>query len=123
MLGLIYSYNEAFEKEAEKLVQIAMTSESFEEMIASEYGYAGENLAAAERADDRMGQMMTLFDKAGTNANIRETAWAGFNAVVEYFDWFSATNAEDEDAKRAEKSLSGVWAQNAFDTVSKFVSA
>jgi len=123
VLGLIYQYNEAFETEAEKLVQIAMTSESFEEMIAKEYGYEGENLAAAERADDRMGQMMTLFDKAGTNASIRGTAWAGFNAVVEYFDWFSATNAEDEDAKRAEKSLSGVWAQNAFDTVSKFVGA
>lgn len=123
VLGLIYTYNEAFEKEAEKLVQVTMNSESFEEMIAAEYGYDGENLAAAERADERMGQMMTLFDTAGTNAKIRDTAWAGFNAIVEYFDWFSATNAEDEDAKRAEKSLSGVWAQGAFDTVSRFVSA
>lgn len=121
VLGLIYEYNEAFEKEAEKLVQISMTSESFEEMIAKEYGYEGENLAAAERADERMGRMMNLFDTAGTNANIRDTAWAGFNAIVEYFDWFSATTAEDADAKRAEKSLSGVWAQDAFSTVSKFV--
>lgn len=123
VLGLIHKYNEAFEQEAEKLVQVSMTSESFEEMIAAEYGYAGENMAAAERADERLGQMMTLFDKAGTNANIRETAWAGFNAIVEYFDWFSATTAEDEDAKRAEKSLSGAWATDAFNVVSKFVAA
>ena len=123
VLGLIYEYNEAFEAEAEKLVQISMTSESFEEMIAKEYGYKGDNLAAAERADERLGRMMNLFDTAGTNANIRDTAWAGFNAIVEYFDWFSATTAEDADAKRAEKSLSGAWAQDAFSTVSKFVAA
>lgn len=121
VLGLIYRYNEAFEAEAEKLVQVSLTSESFEEMIANEYGYDGENLAAAERADERIGQMMTLFDTAGTNDNIRDTAWAGFNAIVEYFDWFSATNAEDEDAKRAEKSITGAWATEAFATVSRFV--
>lgn len=123
VLGLIHRYNEAFEAEAERLVQVGMTSESFEEMISAEYGYDGENMAAAERADERIGQMMTLFDTAGTNANIRETAWAGFNAIVEYMDWFSATNAEDEDAKRAEKSITGTWATDAFQTVSKFVTA
>lgn len=123
VLGLIYKYNEAFEAEAERLVQISMTSESFEEMIAKEYGYDGDNMAAAERADERIGQMMTLFDTAGTNGNIRDTAWAGLNAIVEYFDWFSATNADDEDAKRAEKSLSGTWATSAFDTVNRFVTA
>lgn len=123
VLGLIYKYNEAFEQEAEHLVQISMNSESFEEMISAEYGYDGENMAAAERADERLGQMMTLFDTAGTNDNIRDTAWAGFNAIVEYFDWFSATTAEDEDAKRAEKSLAGTWSTQAFDVVSKFVTA
>ena len=123
VLGLIYEYNKAFEAEAEKLVQISMTSESFEEMIAAEYGYSGDNLAAAERADERIGRMMNLFDAAGTNDNIRDTAWAGLNAIVEYFDWFSATNAEDADTKRAEKSLSGAWAQDAFNTVSRFVAA
>ena len=123
VLGLIHKYNEAFEAEAEKLVQISMTSESFEEMIAAEYGYDGENLAAQERSDERIGQMMTLFTTAGTNANIRDTAWAGFNAIVEYFDWFSATTAEDEDTRRAEKSLSGTWAQSAYDTVTQFVGA
>jgi len=123
VLGLIYKYNEAFEQEAEKLVQVMLTSDAFEEMISKEYGYDGDNLAAAERADERIGQMMTLFDTAGTNGNIRGTAWAGFNAIVEYFDWFSATTAEDEDTKRAEKSLAGTWATQAFDTVSRFVSA
>lgn len=123
VLGLIYQYNEVFEQEAERLVQTSMTSETFEEMIAAAYGYDGDNMAAAERADERLGQMMTLFDTAGTNANIRETAWAGLNAIVEYFDWFSATNAEDEDTKRAEKSLSGAWATDAFATVSRFITA
>ena len=123
VLGLIYRYNAAFEEEAERLVQISMTSESFEEMIAAEYGYGGENMAAAERADERLGQMMTLFTEAGTNAGIRDTAWAGFNAIVEYFDWFSATSAEDENVKRAEKSLVGTWASEAFATVSRFVKA
>lgn len=123
VLGLIYKYNEAFEQEAEKLIQVSMNSESFEEMIAKEYGYDGDNMAAAERADERIGQMMTLFDTAGTNDAIRDTAWAGFNAIVEYFDWFSATTAEDEDAKRAEKSLTGTWSTQAFDTVTRFVTA
>lgn len=123
VLGLIHKYNEAFEAEAEKLVQVSMTSDIFEEMIVANYGYDGENIAAAERADERVGQMMTLFNEAGTNANIRDTAWAGFNAIVEYFDWFSATNAEDEDAKRAEKSIAGTWATDAFSTVSRFVNA
>ena len=123
VLGLIYEYNDAFEAEAERLVQISMNSESFEEMIAKEYGYDGDNLAAAERADERLGQMMHLFDAAGTNERIRDTAWAGFNAIVEYFDWFSATNAEDEDVKRAEKSLAGTWATSAFDAVTRFVNA
>lgn len=122
ILGLIYKYNEAFEQEAERLVSTTMTEVQFEELIAANYGPKEDSgLAAQTRAEQRMGQMVTLFSEAGTNEKIRDTAWAGLNAITEYYDWFSDTRSEDPDKTRAVKSLNGEWATEAYNLIKPFV--
>lgn len=122
VLDLVYEYNEAFEEAAQRLVDATMTEIQFEEIIARTYGpKADSGLAAQSRAEARVGQMVTLFSEAGTNDAIRNTAWAGFNAVTEYYDWFSDTRSEDPEKQRAVKSLEGTWATEAYGLMDAFV--
>jgi phage/plasmid-like protein (TIGR03299 family) len=124
ILGLIYEYNDAFEQEAQRLIDTAMVEKQFEEVIWNAYGPDPEaNSAAQDRAANRIGQMITLFSEAGTNANICDTAWAGFNAITEYYDWFSDTRSDDPQATRAVKSLNGEWATEAYDLMNRYALA
>jgi phage/plasmid-like protein (TIGR03299 family) len=123
-LDLVFAYQEAFQEEANRLIDTTMTEMQFMDLIAEAYGPKEDSgLAAQTRAEERVGQMATLFTEAGTNANIRDTAWAGFNAITEYFDWFSATRSEDPETTRAIKSLDGEWATSAFNLVNEFTLA
>lgn len=124
ILGLIYKYNEAFEQEAQRMIDAAMVEKQFEELVQENFGAKEDSgLAAQTRAEERVGQMITLFSEAGTNANIRDTAWAGFNAITEYQDWYSETRSDDPQVTRATKSLNGEWATQAYNLVDRWMLA
>lgn len=124
ILGLIYKYNEAFEQEAQRMIDATMVEAQFEELVQENFGAKeSSSMAALARAEERVGQMVTLFSEAGTNANIRDTAWAGFNAITEYQDWFSETRSDDPERTRATKSLSGEWATQAYNLVDRWMLA
>jgi hypothetical protein len=61
-----------------------------------------------ERKSERL---QWLFTEADTQANIRGTAWAAFNAIGEYYDWYQAVRGSertaDADATRFARSLDG----------------
>lgn len=122
VLGLIYEYQEAFEAEAQALIDTSMNQSEFERMVNMTWGpKVDSNLAAQTRAEERIDEMLRLFsDKGNTVDGIADTAWAGFNAITEYFDWFSPTRSEDEDLQRATKSLDGVWATDALTVVKQY---
>lgn len=106
MLGMSFAYIEGFQEQAEQLIQTTLTQSRFEEIIVNEFG-AGKDAAPATvtRTENKLEQMSELFADAMTQEGIRETAWAGFNALTEWFDHFSPTRGDDADGSRAIKAL------------------
>lgn len=111
VLGLSAAYQEEFTRTAEALVNTRLTNQMFEEIITANWGpedNASKN--AQTRWDDKRDQLMRLFKTADTQANIRGTAWAGYNAIVEYADWGTPVrNTATVDVERAQfaRSLDG----------------
>jgi phage/plasmid-like protein (TIGR03299 family) len=79
-----------FKKSGELLLSQPMVDSEFKAIVDKLYPLGGESLAAQSRYDTRMGTMRRLFNESETNANIRGTAWAGFQAVSEYAEHFTS---------------------------------
>lgn len=105
-LNFTFNYLEGFQAEAEQLINTTLTQSAFEQLIEREFG-AGADAAAATvtRSDRKIEKMAELFADANTQEGIRNTAWAGLNALTEWYDHFSPTRGEDRDAARATKAL------------------
>lgn len=101
-LELTFNYLDAFQEDAQRLIQTTMTQTTFEEMIAKEFGAPKDAPAATlTRTDNKLDKMAELFADAQTQEGIRNTAWAGFNALTEYADHFVPTRGDDRDTARA----------------------
>lgn len=89
-LDFSWNYLNGFHQEAEQLINTTLTQAKFEEIIEREFG-PGEDAAkaTATRAAGRLETMKMLFADANTQEGIRDTAWAGLNALTEYWDHFS----------------------------------
>ena len=105
-LDLSFSYLDGFQKEAERLINTTMTQVQFEEIITAAYG-PGEDAGAAARtrAERKVEQMSELFSDALTQDGIRDTAWAGLNAITEWYDYFSPVRGDNRETSRATKAL------------------
>jgi phage/plasmid-like protein (TIGR03299 family) len=102
MMGLTFDYLDEFQVAAERMIQTEMTQSTFEQIIAREFGAKPDApTATVTRAENKMDQMVQLFTEADTNANIRGTAWAGFNALTEWYDHFAPTRGDARDTARA----------------------
>ncbi|WP_331752777.1 DUF945 domain-containing protein (plasmid) [Streptomyces sp. NBC_00637] len=102
-LDTLLDWQNAFEREAERLLNTPLTLGQFEtvahrvfETPAMPGKTQQKNIAA------RMATLRTLFEVAATQENIRGTAWAGWNAIGEYLDHFGRSNV----SLRAANSLS-----------------
>lgn len=108
-LEFTFDYIDGFQEEAEKLINTTVTQAQFERLIEREFGASkGTPNATATRAQNKLDQMAELFADAHTQAGIRETAWAGLNALTEWYDHFSPvrTNGLGADAdSRSKKAL------------------
>jgi phage/plasmid-like protein (TIGR03299 family) len=101
-LNLSFNYLDAFNVEAERLIQTALTQQRFEEIISKAFGAAEDApKASITRADIKLDKMSELFADAQTQTGIRDTAWAGFNALTEWYDHFSEARGTDPEASRA----------------------
>ncbi len=105
-LGLTFKYAEVFEREAEQMIQQSLTDAQFAQIIGklwtTESGSKRSATITANRADVLTG----LFADAPTNASIRGTRWAGYQAITEYLDFFAPV-AGGTDTARAERVASG----------------
>lgn len=110
MLDLSFGWMEGFQEEAEQMIQTTLTQQRFEEIIAKEFG-AGEDAAAATqtRVEKKLDKMAELFADSFTHEGVRETVWAGFNALTEWNDHFSPTRGETPDTDRAIKAVTDPW--------------
>lgn len=124
-LDLTFKYLDTFQEEANRLVQATMTQIQFEEIVVAAFG-AKEDAAQATktRADSKIDEMVSLFADARTQKPIADTAWAGFNALTEWFDHQSPARGDVESSRALNAVLySEKWKTEAFRLMSDFVSA
>lgn len=99
-LGLTFAYVEAFEDEAERLIQTTLSDSAFDALMEATFGPldpdASERVKQADT--DRHETLSFLFHEADTQAGIRGTAWAGYQAVVEYVDHYAPVRATGDRA-------------------------
>lgn len=105
-LDISFRYLDEFQEQAERLINTAMTQAQFEAIIEQEFG-AQEDAGAATvtRAEKKIEEITNLFAEAQTQDGIRDTAWAGFNALTEWSDHFAPTRGENKDIARAAKAV------------------
>ena len=107
-LGLTFEYVEAFEAEAERLIQTTLTDGQFDDLIETTFGPLDPDASErSKQADaDRHDVLSFLFHDADTQAGIRGTAWAGYQAVAEYVDHYAPVRAKtDVSTARAKRLL------------------
>lgn len=111
-LGLTHVYQEAFEAEAEKMIQETLTTAKFMDIVKDIFPAPANDAPAATtgRYKEKVDTIGRLFGDAHTNEAIRNTRWAGYQAVTEYLDHFAPAQttkwaATEQDA-RAIRSLS-----------------
>lgn len=102
-----YSYLDGFQAQAEQLINTELTQSRFDEIITGAFGVADDAPAATKtRTENKLDEISALFNDARTQANIRNTAWAGLNALTEWYDHFSPVRAaESESSSRSRKAL------------------
>jgi phage/plasmid-like protein (TIGR03299 family) len=110
-LGLTFKYAEEFEKAAERMVQAEMTLRELRDVVDTMWPVtADDSKRKTTNADQRWGQISYLFEQADTQAHIRGTRWAGYNALTEYVNHAAPSRGKTEDDKRqarAERIISG----------------
>jgi phage/plasmid-like protein (TIGR03299 family) len=102
-LSLSFAYVDAFEREAQALIQTEMKNADFVKVATSLYPEPeGDSKAAMTRWENRIDLLGDIFtgtvdiDNApNTSENIRNTAWAGLNAFTEYLDWYRTARGGD----------------------------
>jgi hypothetical protein len=107
-LGLTFQYVEAFEAEAERLIQTTLTDGQFDDLIEAALGPLDPDASErSKQADSERHTVLSfLFHDASTQAGIRGTAWAGYQAVAEYVDHYAPVRAKgDPAAARARRLL------------------
>lgn len=89
-LDFTFGYLDGFQQQAEQLINTTLTQNQFDEIILNAYGAPeGAPAATHTRTNNKLEQMSELFADADTQAGIRDTAWAGLNALTEWYDHFS----------------------------------
>lgn len=105
-LGLTFKYLEAFEAEAERMVQETLTHGQFMDIISREFGAADDASKRAKTNAERvLDDLQQLFADANTQAGIRNTRWAGYQSLIEYADHIAPVRGDEK--ARAERVLSG----------------
>lgn len=108
-LDFTFDYLDGFQEQAERLINTTLTQNQFEEIIARNFG-APEDAPGSTitRTENKLDQMAQLFADAHTQEGIRDTAWAGLNALTEWYDHFSPVRGAgvvSEEVLRSRKAI------------------
>jgi phage/plasmid-like protein (TIGR03299 family) len=107
-LDLVWKHFAAFEAEAEKMLNEALTLGEFEKITAQLWPLADDaSDIAKNNAKQRGASLRYLIRDADTQKAITGTRWAGYQAITEYLDHYApAKNA----TVRATRALTGTGA-------------
>lgn len=105
-LEFTFDYLEGFQEEAERLINTTLTQAQFDEIITREFGVSDDAPASTiTRTENKLDQMSQLFADAFTQEGIRNTAWAGLNALTEWYDHFSPVRANGKGTDNEARSI------------------
>lgn len=105
-LDMSFNYLGTFQEEAEQLINTTMTQSQFEAIISKEFGAPeGAGKQTVARAASKLEELSALFAEASTHEGVRDTAWAGFNALAEWSDHYQHTRGEGKELTRARNAV------------------
>jgi phage/plasmid-like protein (TIGR03299 family) len=109
-LQLTFNYVDEWSTAMEKLITTTMTNDQFDAIVRDLYAPKKDDVAksTATMFDQRRDRLNGLFAVAETQENVRGTAYAGFQALVEDLDWFTSTRnvpAADKDTYMFQRSI------------------
>jgi phage/plasmid-like protein (TIGR03299 family) len=118
-MGLMWRYLDAFQAEAEKMINESLTMGQFEKVVAQLWPLVDD---ASEQTKNnhkkRSATLRYLVRDADTQKAIKGTRWAGYQAITEYVDHFAPTK---DASTRANRAVSGPVAElkaRAFELLS-----
>ncbi|MEY8042617.1 DUF932 domain-containing protein [Saccharopolyspora cebuensis] len=102
-LGLIWEYCEAFEAEAERMINAELSTAGFRNVIRQVWP-VDDNAPVRTRnnAERRTDELLRLWREADTQRRIAGTRWGGLQALTEYLDHFQPAR---DDSVRAHRVL------------------
>jgi phage/plasmid-like protein (TIGR03299 family) len=118
-LGLVWTYLDGLQAEAERMINETLTMGEFEKVVADLWPLADDASEQTKRNHrKRSATLRYLIRDADTQAAIKGTRWAGFQAITEYIDFY----APAKDASlRAARAVTGPVAElktRAFELLS-----
>jgi phage/plasmid-like protein (TIGR03299 family) len=110
-LGVVFRYQDEFEKEVNEMLSIKITDKQYTEFVKTlvpEPKMKDPSERMVNSVEKKRGELMALW-KAPTQENVAGTAWAAYNAVAEWSDWVKPirSSKEDKDDLRSERMLFG----------------
>lgn len=111
LLQITYAYADEWAAEMDKMIAAKTTKDQFDKIV--EQLYAPKEPNPSKRAEGDFGrkrEALMGFWEAGTQDNIRGTAWGAWNSIVEWEDWAKPVRgipAAQADARRFQRSLEG----------------
>jgi phage/plasmid-like protein (TIGR03299 family) len=113
-LQISQKYRAAYQETADRLLDTTCTDAQFEQIVAQLYKPKQDEPTkrTAVLWEKKSERLQWLFAEADTQANIRGTGWAAFNALGEYCDWYKTIKGVDAagttaDAARFARSIEG----------------
>lgn len=110
-LGLTFRYAEEFEQAAQRMIEAEMTLSELKSVV-DELWPVKDNDGPRKKTNQRQrwGMISNLFEHADTQAGIRGTRWAGYNALTEYANHVAPAQGKSDTEKaaaRAERVITG----------------
>ncbi|MDQ2849330.1 MAG: DUF945 domain-containing protein, partial [Actinomycetota bacterium] len=124
-LGLTFRYAEAFQAEADALIEQAMTDGQFWDLVGGVYGTPDPNATERTKTSTtkRTAHLSYLWHDAPTQDAIRGTRWAGYQAITEYVDHVAPVRGGDKATARALRAVTNPEASAIKTRAWKLVSA
>lgn len=103
-IGISYDYTDAFTAEAERMLNTTLAEQNFRAVCEQIWPTPPTDAPTRTRTNHRRraDTLDYLFTDAPTQANIRGTAWAGWQAITEYLDFYAPA---PNQTRRAERTL------------------
>ncbi len=107
-LGLTFRYMGEFQTEAERMLDTAMTDTQFTALVRDLWPVSEQASLRTRNSTARRDTELTyLWHDADTNAPIRGTRWAAYQAVTEYLDHYTPVGPKRDAVRvRAERAIS-----------------